>query len=274
MFSTVKRLVYLDHALDVLEALERFEGEASISRIASEIRVSKSGVYRILNTLRARGYIDQNPNSHYRLGLRIRELARATPEQHIVTAAAPYMEEVVQATGESSFLGVLDGFSMIPIHGVEARQTVRVHIDIGSRTPAHCTSTGLALIANLPREHLDAVLPTVLPRMTSYTITDRRQLLGECRRIRERGYVINVAGWREDAGGVAAPIFGRDGQLAAAVCVAAPRTRLPVGRLDELGAVIVKLASQISRALGCPGDRVKGGDAPARQVPLASTRRR
>lgn len=248
--SGPSRLAYLEHALRVLEAVARHGGEVSLSVVAREVGVSKSGVYRILATLCAHEYVERTPLGRYRIGFRLWELSSAAPERHVIVTASPFMEQLTSTTNESSFLGVLDGFDLVSIYSVVASQPVSVQIPLGSRSPAHTTSTGLALLAELTSTSLLARLPARLVRLTTRTIAQRPKLIRELKQIRRRGYAMSVGGYREDAGGVAAAIFGRDGGAIAAICVSAPRTRLSARRLELLGAEIVKTAAAISRAFG------------------------
>lgn len=252
-FTTAKRLVYLEHALDVLETLARTRGEASLSLIARETGVSKAGVHRILATLVHRRYVDRTPSGRYRLALRVWELGCLIPERLLTVTAAPSMDELTSRVCESSFLCVLDGFDVIALEMIECTQTVRVHTQIGARTPAHCTSIGWVLLAYLSAERLNSVLPRTLQQVTPYTVTDRQKLLRELTRVRVRGFASRIGGWREDAGGVAAPVFDRTGAVVAAVGVGAPRTRLSSAHLRELEVQVVKTAGVISTALGFSG---------------------
>jgi DNA-binding IclR family transcriptional regulator len=201
----------------------------------------------------ARGYADKSPHRTYRLGVRAWELGCALPELRLVTVAAPFMERLTGATRESSILGMLVGFEVVYLHRIDAFQAVRVHTDIGTRIPAHCTSTGLALLSQLSSDQFEALVPSVLDAFTSRTITDREQLRAEVGRAARRGYAISVGAWREDVAGVAAPVLDGAGRPAAAVNVSLPRARFTRARLAELGAAIGMAAMDISRALGFRG---------------------
>lgn len=100
----------------------------------------------------------------------------------IARAAAPHMIELMQQTQEGVILGVLDGTEVVYCHLVETPQAVRVHTRVGDRIPAHCTSTGLALLAELDDATLAALLPATLPPFSPHTITSRAALLRELAR--------------------------------------------------------------------------------------------
>jgi IclR family acetate operon transcriptional repressor len=249
-----RQLDSLHRALDVLERLAQHRGEISLSDLARGLSMSKAGVYRILTTMSARGYVDKRPRGAYRLGVRAWELGCAVPELRLVTVAAPFMERLTSTTRESSILGMLVGFHVVYLHRIDAFQAaVRVHTDIGTRIPAHATSTGLALLSRLDAGQLEALLPPALEPFTPDTITDPDRLRGEVARTARRGYALTVGTWRAEVAGVAAAILDAEGAPIAAINVSLPRVRSTRRRLAELGETISATAQDISRALRFSG---------------------
>jgi IclR family transcriptional regulator, KDG regulon repressor len=280
-------LASLNHALDVLEALAAARGGAALADLAREVSISKSGLYRILSTLSARGYAAKTEDRSYRLGVRLWELGCRVRDVELVEVAAPFMQALTRASDETCQLGILVGFDVIYVHRVEAGRAVRVHTEIGSRIQAHCTSTGMALLASLPPDRLAEVLPTTLKGISRYTITDRAKLLAELACVRRRGYAIGRGYWREDVCGVAAVILGAGGEPVASLNIAAPRNRFTRERMLVLGDLTCRTARQISASLGfsrndgspegaaSPADRSsRAPGAPARRRAVGADARR
>jgi IclR family acetate operon transcriptional repressor len=164
-----------------------------------------------------------------------------------VPRAVPVMQRLAEAVGDGAILGALDsGFEVVYLHVIESQQAVRVYIDVGSRLPAHVTSTGLACLAWLPPERLQAILPPKLPAWTDETITERDVLLRELERIRARGYAQTLGTFRTDVGGVAAPIFAPDGMPVAALCVSSPRYRIDAKWNRRVPAAVIAAAREIT----------------------------
>jgi DNA-binding IclR family transcriptional regulator len=268
-FSIVKQLTYLLHALDVLEALGRSEKEVALSTLARTVGVSKSGVFRILGTFESRGYVEKTRTGSWRLGPKVIELGVGVPQRTLLTSAAPVMEELTRETLESTYLSVRDGFSMITLHTIEPAQTIRVHLPIGARTPANCTVSGLAMLANLDEDELMAVMPDELEATAPASIVDKEELFDELRAIRARGYVTAVGAWRPDTGGGAAPIFDASGHAIATLGISAPESRLSKARLAELGRKAQAAARLISIQLGFapPAEELAPVAKPARRGP-------
>ncbi|MBM3571502.1 MAG: IclR family transcriptional regulator, partial [Alphaproteobacteria bacterium] len=239
----------LGHGLDALEWLAGQRGGAPLGDIARAVKMSKPGAHRVLATLRRRGYVEHAAGGVYQLGLKTWELGRAVPMTGLVPVATPLMERLTRQIGEGAILGVLDGFEVVYVQLINGPNPIRVHAEIGARIAAHCTSTGLALLAHLPPARLAELLPAALPATTAHTITTPDGLRRELARIRARGHAVNLGGWRPEVGGVAAPIFGADGVAFAALCVAAPRFRMNRDWLRRVPPAVTVAAKHITEAL-------------------------
>lgn len=238
----------LNHALDAVEALARAGGPVVLARLAEGIGMSRPGVYRILATLAARGYVDRLEGGRYLLGMAARRLGEAVPIPGITEVAAPFMKALTERTEESVILGRLEGCTTTYLHRTETTRAVIVHTNVGSRLPAHCTSTGLVILAELPEDELASHLPDTLEARTESSITSHDALRRELAAIRRRGYAVNMGGWRSEVAGVAAAITGEDGGAEAAICIAIPRYRATRSRLATLARDLVETARAISAA--------------------------
>ena len=243
-------LAALAHGLDVIEYLAGERGPALLGAVAGAIGMSKAGTHRILTTLAARGFVVRAEGGIYSLGYKAWEIGWAVPGVQMVPRAVPVMQMLADEIGDGAILGALDsGFEVVYLHVIESRQPVRVYIDVGSRLPANVSSTGLALLAWLPPERLDAILPKKLPQWASETIIDRGALLRELEKIRARGYAQTLGTFNPDIGGVAAPIFAVDGSVIAALCVSSPRYRIDASWNKRVPRAVMAAARQVSDSL-------------------------
>ena len=250
-------LAALAHGLDVIEFLAKERKPTLLGAVSAAIGLSKAGTHRILSTLTARGFVVRADGGIYSLGYRAWEIGWSVPGVEMIPRAVPVMQRMADVVGDGAILGALDsGFEVVYLHVIESHQAVRVYIDVGSRLPAHVTATGLACLAWLPEERLNAIVPPKLAAWTPQTITDRRALIKELAKIRARGYARTLGTFRVDIGGVAAPIFGTDGRPIAALCVSSPRYRIDATWNKRVPKAVMAAAKEISTG-GQPARRAR-----------------
>ncbi|GAB3212401.1 IclR family transcriptional regulator [Marinactinospora thermotolerans] len=241
----------VDRAVTVLEILARY-GQAGVTEIAGELGVHKSTAFRLVGALERRGLVEQ-PGSRgkYRLGIGVVRLAGAMTTGLVLVRHSRPVCEVLAAELEATVDvavpgdgGVVNVDRVTPAPGEDgARQ-------VGRAGPLHASSTGKVLLAHMRHSERGRVLRGSLEQVTPETVTVPEQLRAQLDEVLERGYATEVGERQAGLNAVAAPIRAADGQVVAAVGVTAPSTRMPTGRLGEIGAEVVAAARKISARLG------------------------
>jgi DNA-binding IclR family transcriptional regulator len=127
---------------------------------------------------------------------------------------------------------------------------VGVGDNIGSRYPAHATSTGKLLLARMSEAELKAALPNKLAALTPFTVTDKQILRDQLDEARSLGW---ASSWEELEIGLAAigaPITGRNGEPIAAVSVSGPTARIDRSQIKNLAIMVMDATRRITRDLG------------------------
>ena len=254
-----KKRSSLNSGLDVLESIASQHRPLTLTEIATCVDMSKSSVHQLLATLEKRGFTKRSADQRYSIGIKAWEIGCVAAPIELARVAAPHMANLVRETNDGVSLGILDGAEMVCIHLIESPRAVRVHSSIGDRTPAHCVSSGLAVLSTMDNETVSKLLPDKLQRSTDDTIIERGTLIKELIRVRGRGYAVSRGAWRVDVAGVSVPICGLDGRAVAALCIAAPRFRVHKEWIDTVVPNIKSAVQSIERDLG-----VSAGDANAR----------
>jgi DNA-binding IclR family transcriptional regulator len=239
----------LTRGLAILDLLAETPEWVPLGAIARRLGLSKSGTHGLLATLVRCGHIERDGTGGYRLRESAARLGGGISARRLVDAADPIMRRLVETVKDGAILGVRNGFEVVYVHRVEGSQAVRVHAEIGDRIQAHCTSTGLALLAYQDKAMRERIIPVRLPAFTSETITDRQRLDRELAQIRRRGYAVNRGGWRSDVGGIAVPLIQGD-DPPAGLCVAVPRYRLTRDWIARSAIALKAAAAEIAANLG------------------------
>jgi DNA-binding IclR family transcriptional regulator len=251
--ETRYKVQVIDRALAIIEVLAAEGPALTLAELAARIELPKSTVLRLLNVLQRHRFVEREPRSgDYRLGLKLVELGSAASAQlDFVERARPWLRRLLDATGETVFLSVLDGAEVLAVERIESPRTVRVPLSAGGRTPSHCTANGKALLAYLPEGELEARLgPGRLRAYTRNTITTTGALKNELRRVRALGYAVDREEMEEGLKCVAAPIRNMSGAVVASAGILGPAFRLPERKLPAVAAEVVKAAEAISAELG------------------------
>jgi len=247
------RIQAIERAVAILNAFSAEEPELGVTDLADRLDLHKSTVHRFLVNLEAAGLVERDRRtSRYRLGLRIFELGGLVLQQmNLWDEALPFLEGLVSDTGETGHLAVLDGGEAVYIERVEARRALRIPSAIGRGYPAHATSLGKVLLANLDRESAMALVEERgLHRCTPRTITDPDALWRELDKVRVEGYAVDDEEYEEGLRCIGAPIVGHTGQIVAALGIGGPVTRVTPERVDELAALVMAAATSLSRRMG------------------------
>ena len=243
--------------LDVLELLARTPEPVGASELARRLGIPKSSTHMLLSTLEGRGYVVGDDIRRFRLHPVYRLQSRSWVGGALVAlrALAPERMRVLsELTGESAFLGVIvDARSFAYVHKVVSTHELRCDADLGQPRVLHASSVGLVLLAMGPAADADRYLQSPsLERLTPRTIVDPRAVSRELATIRKRGYAVTRDTNAVGASGVAAPVYGPDGRLLAALNVSAPTSRFdPVLRhVDALIAASEQLTADVVAASG------------------------
>ncbi len=105
----------------ILQALGE-EREIGITELSQRVMMSKSTVYRFLQTMKSLGYVAQEGESEkYSLTLKLFELgARALQNVDLIRSADIQMREISRLTKETIHLGALDEDSIVYIHKIDS----------------------------------------------------------------------------------------------------------------------------------------------------------
>ena len=242
----------LERGLLVLEFLCSAHDSVRLMDIAQGLQQNKATVFRILSTLEAMGYVEQDAlNERYRPTLRVLSLGNAVLSRvNIGAVARQHIVGLSRSTGESVHLSVRNAFQVIIIDKVESDAANRASFHIGRTNTCYSTGTGKILLAYLDADEIEHFFETEqLQAHTPNTLTDPEYLQTELQWIRDNGYSVdrqeNVIGFSC----VAAPIWDFTDRVVAGVSVTGPSFRIE-RNVPTLSAMVMEAATKISRSLG------------------------
>ncbi len=149
--------------LDILEHLGASQRAVSVSDIARATGFNVSTAFRQLQTLVARGYVEQDlDHLTYVLGPRFYQLASGYLKgKDLASLARPHLEALRDVVGETAYLVILSHGEIVQLGKADGQQVVSASIRSSQREPAYCTATGKVLLSGLAPEALDRYLASV-----------------------------------------------------------------------------------------------------------------
>jgi IclR family KDG regulon transcriptional repressor len=229
-------------------------GQIGISELSQRLGMSKTTVHRVIQTLKALGYVTQEVETErYRLTIRLFELgAKALESVDLVREADVEMRRIGEATREAVHLGAFDEDAIIYIHKIDADYGLRMQSRIGRRNPLHSTAIGKVLLASMdPADAREVLSHVEFRKSTQKTLSSAEAVLSILPHVREQGYGEDNEEQEEGLQCLAVPVFDRFGRVIAGLSISFPTMRCGADTKSHYVALLRKSGLAISTRLGC-----------------------
>lgn len=241
----------LERAFGLLERMADAGGEVGLSELSASSGLPLPTIHRLMRTLVACGYVRQQTNRRYALGPRLIRLGESA-SRLLGTWARPCLARLVEETGETANMALLDGDEAVYVAQVPSKHTMRMFTEVGRRVLPHSTGVGKALLAPLPPEDVRALLArTGMPAATEKTITSPDRLLDELAQVRAQGYAVDDNEQEIGVRCLAVPIPGSP--TPAAISISGPAGRVTDATTDRIVPVLQEVARALSEVLASNG---------------------
>lgn len=241
----------LERAFDLLERMADAGGEVGLSELSASSGLPLPTIHRLMRTLVDCGYVRQQPNRRYALGPRLIRLGESSAKL-LGTWARPFLAELVETTGETANMALLDGDEIVYVAQVPSRHSMRMFTEVGRRVLPHSTGVGKALLAHVPPDEVRALLArTGMPAATEKTITNADDFISELERIREAGYAVDDN--EQEIGVRCLAVTVPDSPTAAAISISGPAGRVTEVATEKIIPILQDIARQLSHALASAG---------------------
>lgn len=246
----------LDKSLSVLDILFKNNAPMSITGISKKLGIYPSTIHRILDTLKYRGYVEQNSDDQkYLLGLKLVELGMTRYHQiSLAKEASPFLKELVDECHETVHLGILYHEDVLYIAKEDSPQTIRMVSRVGRRASLYSTGLGKILLAYLSEKERKKIIAHIkIRRFTENTITNKVELEKELEQVRKQGLALDREENEKEVYCIAVPIKNYRGKVIAALSISSPTYRINAQRKKFLKKSIQCMGRKISKRLGCNG---------------------
>ena len=243
----------IDRALQILELFSLEKPEWGVTDISKALNIYKSNVHNVLTTLAEKGFVIKDfKMEKYKLGIKFFELGSIViKNMDLRKIAYPYIEELSKEFNETVHLGILNRGEIISIEQEESNKNLCSRVIIGKRAPLHCTAVGKAIIAFLPKDEVSLILKEKgLEKFTENTITTKKDLENEFKKIKERGYAVDNMEHEEGVRCIASPIRDYSGGVIAGMSVSGPAFRMNESNIPNIAKKVIEYCDCISEEMG------------------------
>ncbi len=241
-------------ALRVLDMLGESETGFGVTELSQHLHITKSGVHRLLATLKDEGYVMLDPiNGRYTLGIKVLRLSEQLSHQSaLLRAGIPIVRRLSESCNETVNLGILEGRDVLYAAKQESTAPLRMSGQVGRRLPAYCTGLGKAMLAVLSNEQVRELYRNTarFTKTTVNTVGTLEELLSQLAKVRSDGIAYDNEEMYMGVNCMAAPVRGLSGRVVAAISVSIPKYRLKSHNIAQMKNKLLEAAAQLSRSLG------------------------
>lgn len=236
----------------ILQALGE-QKEIGITELSQRLMMSKSTVYRFLQTMKTLGYVSQEGEADkYALTLKLFELGAASLEHvDLIDLCDKEMQKISHQTNEALHLGALDENGIIYIHKIDSGYNLRMQSRIGRRNPLYSTAIGKVLLAYRDEDFVREALNGVeFVKHTDKTLENIDQLLSELKDVKVNAYAEDNEEQEPGLRCLAAPVFDRFGNVIAGLSISLPTIRFDEKRKSYYVDLLQTASRTVSDQLG------------------------
>jgi IclR family acetate operon transcriptional repressor len=234
----------VERAFELLEILADAGGTAALGELAARADLPQPTIHRLVRTLLVMGYVRQLPNRHYALGPKLIRLGESAA-QLIGSWSRPHLAELVERTGETANMAVLDNDMAVYVAQVPSPHAMRMFTEVGRRVYPHCTGVGKALLMQLSDDAvLSLIKRTGMPALTENSHTTTEALMRDLELSRARGYTVDEGEQEVGVRCFAVPVSGAP--TPTAISISGPAARVTLKSATQIKPLLKRVARELA----------------------------
>lgn len=241
----------LEKALIILDIIRDSNRPLGVNEISKQGSVNLTTAFRILKTLKNRGWVYQNENGKYIVGHKISFVTEKTNFYLALMEISYYtMARLSAMVMQAMNLVVKENEKCFILQQTRTGKIVDYVPPKGSMLPIYASASGKILMSELPAPILEEILNrTELKPLTKYTITRRPDLLVELDKVRQLGYAVDAHESQEEGFCVAVPVRSKDGEIFAALSFSGFIGKMSESEIDHYYQILRKASAEITKNL-------------------------
>jgi DNA-binding IclR family transcriptional regulator len=210
----------VDNAVKVLLGVEGSPGPISLKDLSARIGMPPSNVHRYLHSLTANGLVSQEiASGKYSLGMFAARLGLAALQRiELINNAADRLHELATQVRASVSMSVWSPRGPTVIRWEHHASVIEV-FGVGSVMPLLWSATGMVFLSYLEPAITSVLVEQQLEKISARPGQTRPDIAAIIASVREKKYAITRGGVVGGLTGIAAPLFGWQNEVIAAIAV-------------------------------------------------------
>lgn len=221
----------VQRAFDIIDCFSRQQPELSLSEISQIVKLNKSTIHGLLQTMLYNGYISQDAQTDkYKLGKKFISKTLLIPESSVIQQVSEkYLKRISERHGVTSHLMIEEHDVLYTMKVIFPSNTYYIISAIlGKKVPFHATASGKIMMSAMTEERLlNCIRLNPLVSYTPKTIVDIGVLQEELQKIRENGYALEDEEVESGVFSIACPIHNQYHQIFGTISISASLLKEP-----------------------------------------------
>ena len=241
----------VSRALSLLTKLAEQSEGLNLSELARRVGLAPSTAHRLLTTLQLDQYV-RFEDGRWLIGVQCFNVGSSYMRaRDVCYMARPYLRMLMQETGETSNLALVEEDELVYLAQTECPELMRALARPGAKAPLTCSAVGKVALAFMPRQQADQMIAKAgIQQMTRKSHVTAASLWRDIEAIKKREVAFDDEEHSDGLRCVAAPIFEVSGQVMGALSISGPSVRVTEAQMVNNGRAVHRVAKDMTRALG------------------------
>lgn len=242
----MSQLQTVSNALDILEELGRAERHLSAEDLSEILELPIGTMYRLLQTLESRGFIERYSRKEIGLGFNFLSLAKNFNdriEKQLIMVAQPYMEKIKNISQETCILSIRSNLNSQCIKSVSSDYIIRFVAEDNRLLKLFVGASSRSILAFEGERLINLVMDTLADE------AKREWLADDLEKIRKQGYSISCNEYDKSSVGIGVPIFNSHDRIYASLAIVGPDSRVEKEKWGDIINALKEGSAQITKKL-------------------------
>ena len=241
----------VSRALRLLSRLSEESNGMTLSELARSVGLAPSTAHRLLTTLQLERFV-RFEDSRWLVGVQAFNVGSSyLRARDVCFMARPYLRMLMQDTGETANLALIEEDDLVYLAQVESSQMMRALARPGVKAPWSCSAVGKACLAFMSRPEAERLVREQgVVQMTAKSHVTTNTLWEDIAKVQGQYFAFDDEEHAPGLRCVASPIFDSSARVIGALSISGPSVRVGQASMQQIGKTVSRVGRELTQALG------------------------